>query len=85
MQLFDDAVRSGLGVAVLPCYLGEPCPELVRIDAPDDRVSWDLWLLAHPDVRRSARVQAFFGFAGSSITADTLGVPQVQEGGGLRT
>ncbi|MEM6636273.1 MAG: LysR family transcriptional regulator [Pseudomonadota bacterium] len=58
-----DAVQAGLGVAVLPCYLGDQNPDLVRLDEPDQRAVWDLWLLAHPDVRRSARVHAFFEFA----------------------
>ncbi|MEM1362143.1 MAG: LysR family transcriptional regulator [Pseudomonadota bacterium] len=63
-----DAVRSGLGLAVLPCYLGDQSSELVRLDEPDPRSVWDLWLLAHPDVRRSARVHAFFEFAANHIT-----------------
>lgn len=63
-----DAVRSGLGLAVLPTYLGDQNPNLVRLDAPDMRNVWDLWLLAHPDVRRSARVHAFFEYAKGTIT-----------------
>ncbi len=74
MGVFD-MVRSGLGVAILPCYLGETSPSLVRIQDPDHRVAWDLWLLAHPDVRRSARVHAFFEFASTNITSDLLGTP----------
>ncbi|MEM7043208.1 MAG: LysR family transcriptional regulator, partial [Pseudomonadota bacterium] len=74
MGVFD-MVRSGLGIAAMPCYLGEACPGLVRVHEPDDSTPWDLWLLAHPDVRRSARVHAFFEFAGSSIKEDILGIP----------
>ena len=70
-----DMVRSGLGIAAMPCYLGETCPPLVRVHEPDDRTNWDLWLLAHPDVRRSARVHAFFEFAANNITPDLLGLP----------
>lgn len=72
MGVFD-MVRSGLGIAALPCYLGETCEGLVRIHEPDDGVNWDLWLLAHPGVRRSARVHAFFEFASTNINADLLG------------
>lgn len=66
-----DAVRSGLGLAVLPIYLGDHNPNLIRVSMPDTRHVWDLWLLAHPDVRRSARVHAFFDFAKGAI-ADAL-------------
>ncbi|MEM9317697.1 MAG: LysR family transcriptional regulator [Pseudomonadota bacterium] len=61
------AARSGLGQAVLPCYLGDATDELIRLDEPDDCTLWDLWLLSHPDVRRSARVHAFFEFASSKV------------------
>ncbi|MEL6689419.1 MAG: LysR family transcriptional regulator [Pseudomonadota bacterium] len=57
------AVQSGLGIAALPTYLGDRDAGLVRIDAPDPKLNWDVWLLAHPDMRRSARVQAFFEFS----------------------
>ena len=63
-----DAVRSGLGLAVLPCYLGDRDTKLHRLDEPDPRTVWDLWLLAHPDVRRSARVHAFFDFASVHVS-----------------
>ncbi len=66
MGVFD-YVRSGQGVAVLPCYLGERASELVRIEEPDTQLQWDLWVLSHPDVRRSARVHAFFEFASNAI------------------
>ncbi|MEM9370165.1 MAG: LysR family transcriptional regulator [Pseudomonadota bacterium] len=69
MGVFD-MVRSGLGVGALPCYLGEAPEDLVRVHGPDDDYTWDLWLLAHPDVRRSARVHAFFDYASSAITLE---------------
>ncbi|ATF18009.1 LysR family transcriptional regulator [Phaeobacter gallaeciensis] len=62
MGMFDLA-RAGLGIAVLPCYLGRTCPELQQLHAPETKNDTCLWLLAHPDIRRSARVHAFFEFA----------------------
>lgn len=70
-----DLVRTGLGIAALPRYLGERCPGLVRVRESESATNWNLWLLAHPDVRRSARVHAFFDYASSSITPDLLSVP----------
>ncbi len=66
MGIFD-LVRSGLGIAVLPCYLGENSSELSRVHEPDAAFNTDLWILAHPDIRRSAKVHAFFEFATATI------------------
>jgi DNA-binding transcriptional LysR family regulator len=49
------AVASGLGVAMLPCALADRDPRLVRI-AGDGPPARPLWLLVHPDIRRSAAV-----------------------------
>ncbi|WP_129139341.1 LysR family transcriptional regulator [Modicisalibacter coralii] len=54
------AVRSGLGQGVLPCYLADGEPALCRRDEPIAELATDLWLLTHPDLRRTARVLAFF-------------------------
>jgi DNA-binding transcriptional LysR family regulator len=51
------AARFGLGVAVLPCYLGGPDPALVCLDGPEP-VDHEIWLLVHGDLRRSPRVRA---------------------------
>ncbi|QHQ37131.1 LysR family transcriptional regulator [Algicella marina] len=52
------AVKSGIGVAVLPCYLADTDTELKRIGHPVDELAVDLWLLSHPDLRSTARVRA---------------------------
>ena len=66
------AVESGLGLAVLPCYLGDHSVNLTRVDAPTNAADWHLWLLSHPDVRRSARVNAFFSYASKEAKAALL-------------
>ncbi len=66
MGIFD-LVCAGLGIAALPCYLGENCAELSCLHEPDAAFNTDLWILAHPDIRRSARVHAFFEFATAKI------------------
>ncbi|MEM7216496.1 MAG: LysR family transcriptional regulator [Pseudomonadota bacterium] len=72
MSVFD-MVQSGFGMAAMPCYLGEKHPKLIRIHEPEVSSTWHLWLLAHPDVRRSARVNAFYEFATAKITNTVLG------------
>jgi len=54
-----EAARQGVGLAVLPCYLADPDPQLVRIGAPVPELRSELWLLTHPQLRRTARVKAF--------------------------
>jgi DNA-binding transcriptional LysR family regulator len=51
------AARSGLGVALLPCYIADAEPGLVRLGGPEP-VEHELWLLVHGDLRRSPRVKA---------------------------
>ncbi len=51
------AVRVGVGVAVLPCFVADQDPSLVRLDGPEP-VNHELWLLVHGDLRRTPRVKA---------------------------
>lgn len=52
------ACRQGLGLAVLPCFLGETEPELARLGEPLAACDSALWLLSHPSLRETARVKA---------------------------
>lgn len=60
-------VRAGAGAAILPCYLGDADPALVRIGGPVAELAIDLWLLTHPDLRDVARIRAFTAFVGDAI------------------
>nr|WP_245181778.1 LysR family transcriptional regulator [Sinorhizobium mexicanum] len=53
------AVAAGLGVGYLPCMLGDLSPDLIRIGAIEPRLNNELWLLTHPDIRKSGRICAF--------------------------
>ena len=54
------AARAGIGLAVLPCYLGDPEPDLARArPAPLAEQRGELWIVTHRDLRRTARVRAF--------------------------
>lgn len=56
------AVRSGFGLAVLPCIVGDGEPDLVRCIPPrDDNDRW-LWLLTHDRVRHTPRVRVVIDF-----------------------
>jgi DNA-binding transcriptional LysR family regulator len=56
------AARAGVGLAVLPCFLGDAAPELRRVGPPLDALAGELWLLTHRDLRHVARVRAFMDF-----------------------
>ena len=58
VDVIRGAVVDGDGVALLPCYVGESDPALVRVDAPLDQPFPQLWLLYPPRVRNVARVRA---------------------------
>ena len=53
-----EATRAGAGLAVLPCYLGDPDPALKRVGGIIPDVFADQWLLVHRDLRALPRVRA---------------------------
>lgn len=56
------AVKSGLGLGALPTALGDAEDDLVRVLGPVAELSRSWRLLAHPDLRRTPRIAAFFDF-----------------------
>lgn len=56
------AVKSGVGVGPLPTAVADEDADLVRLLGPVPELSRSWRLLAHPDVRRTPRVSAFFDF-----------------------
>ena len=62
-----EAAATGLGLAVLPCFIGAATPGLIRLTAPLPELANGIWLLTHADLRQTARVRAFMDFAGSEI------------------
>lgn len=57
LDLLVDALQAGLGIGLLPTYVGDTIAGLRRLDAPDLRHVADLWLLCHPDLRENARLR----------------------------
>jgi DNA-binding transcriptional LysR family regulator len=56
------AMKSGLGVGVLPCFVGDRDAQLQRVGSPEPLLSRDLWLLYHRDLKASQRVLAMRDF-----------------------
>jgi DNA-binding transcriptional LysR family regulator len=61
------AAAAGLGLAALPCYLGDASPGLLRVWPPVEAMATALWILTHEDLRRTARVRAFTEFAAEAL------------------
>jgi DNA-binding transcriptional LysR family regulator len=64
------AAREGIGLAALPCFLGDGEAGLVRVVGPIPELARELWLVTHDDLRRTARIEAFFAMMVTAITAD---------------
>lgn len=58
LPLLLQAAENGLGLVMLPTYVGDRQPGLQRMPRPDLRHVADLWLLCHPDLRDNARLRA---------------------------
>ncbi|CAN7726082.1 LysR family transcriptional regulator [Bosea sp. LjRoot9] len=56
------AVKSGAGIGPLPTALGDADDGLVRILGPIPELTRSWRILAHPDLRRTPRIAAFFDF-----------------------
>ncbi len=61
--------EAGIGVAVLPYFLGEGSPGLRRVRKVPREASSDLWVLTHPNLRQSARVQVFMEHISQALRA----------------
>jgi len=56
------AVKSGIGMGPLPTAIADEQEDLVRVLEPIPELARSWRLLTHPDLRRTARVSAFFDF-----------------------
>ena len=61
------AIREGLGISYLPCFMGDTDPLLERYCEPDPAHDLGLWILLHPDLKRTARVLAFRKYIANAI------------------
>jgi DNA-binding transcriptional LysR family regulator len=66
-----DAARAGMGVVMLPCYVGDAAGELrraVRRTAKEPRSA--LWLLTHDDLKRTARIRVVLDFLAARLASE---------------
>jgi DNA-binding transcriptional LysR family regulator len=63
------AVRAGVGIAVLPCYLADREPQVQRISGVLPDLASELWIVTHQDLKHTARIRAFLSVIGDAIVA----------------
>ena len=57
------AIKQGVGLSFLPCFIGDFDDELARYDEQFSAFyGLDLWMLLHEDLRHTERVRAFRNF-----------------------
>lgn len=61
------AIEAGLGIGLLPCFIGEHLQNVARIPTLAPASDTGLWVLTHPDLKKAARVRAFLEFFGSEL------------------
>ena len=63
------AVRQGLGMTALPCFVGDADPLLVRVPGTDLHIYGTLWLLTQGETRKTKRVRLFTEFVSRRLAA----------------
>lgn len=67
------AAKQHLGIAPLPCFLGDAESGLLRAFEPVDALTMDLWVLTHPDLRNTARVRVLMTYLIEALEAERPG------------
>jgi molybdate transport repressor ModE-like protein len=57
-NLAAQLIRSGRGMGLLPCYLGDTDPELERVPDVELIPDMQIWVLTHEDIKINPRVRA---------------------------
>lgn len=62
------AVKAGLGVASLPCFIGEQDGDLIRVEKDAPSFARDVWLAVHSDLRKMPAVRAVMDFVTAVVS-----------------
>lgn len=76
------AVRSGFGLAVLPSFVADREPDLVRCLPPIEGDPASLWLLTHERLRHTPRVRVVMDFLGDRLTRLARQAPNDEQAAG---
>ena len=62
------AIRAGFGIGGQAIFIGDRESDLVRV-LPETEIRYEIWLVTHPGLRRSARIRAVYDFLAERISA----------------
>ena len=62
LSVVADTLRNGHGIGILPCFVGETLPGLVRVPEIPLKPDMEIWVLTHEDVRNNPRVRALMDY-----------------------
>lgn len=65
MQL--EAIKANMGIASLPCYMGDKEPGIIRIPMAEPVPKDWIWVLTHKHMASNARVRAFMNFISTAF------------------
>jgi DNA-binding transcriptional LysR family regulator len=63
------AVRQGIGITALPCFVGDTDPLLERVPGTDLHLYGPIWLLTQGETRKTKRVRLFTEFLSQRLPA----------------
>ncbi|MCP4987849.1 MAG: LysR family transcriptional regulator [Colwellia sp.] len=61
------AIKSGLGIGILPCFLADQDKELVKIHNEDISITRSFWLVTHPESKRLSHVNTVWKYLKSLV------------------
>jgi DNA-binding transcriptional LysR family regulator len=62
MATMYHAACAGMGVAVLPHFVGTTDPQLRRVPTETASADREIWLMVHPDLRRAPRIRVVMDY-----------------------
>lgn len=57
-----EAVKAGIGQAILPCFLADTHADIKKVQSLPDDFTTEIWLLYHRESRDSPKIQAFINW-----------------------
>lgn len=70
------AVKAGLGIGVLPCFVGDADVDLVRCSALIEEAEAEMWLIVRDEIKKAPHVRVFV----DSLTAHILSLRRLFAG-----
>ena len=60
-------LRGGIGIALLPAFLEQVCPELIPLSEPIAELRTPLWLITHKELRNAMRIKVVMQAIGPAL------------------